>query len=144
MNIGSQAFYAQPVLNQMTEKQYIQYGMTYFLMNLMQDPTVKNFYQNQVLKLKFLKLENYQDVSKVKIFFDSVSDMNNPSFDVDGMENAVFYILRSTCDDDIHKAIKYGFWTSTHKNNVTLNSLYRKCSKKGIPIYLFFTVVKSF
>ena len=70
--------------------------------------------------------------------------MNNPSFDIEGIENAVFYILRSTCDDDIHKAIKYGFWTSTHKNNVTLNALYKKCSKKNIPIYLFFTVVKSF
>lgn len=101
--------------------------MTYFLMNLMNDPSVKKFYQNKVLDLKFLKLENYKDMSKIKIIFNSVSDVNNPNFDVDGIEDAVFYILRSTCDDDIHKSIKYGFWTSTHKNNVMLNDIYRKC-----------------
>lgn len=116
--------------------------MTYFLNNLMNDPTVKNFYQNQVMQLNFAKLDSYKDKSKIKIIFDSVKNMNDPNFDTD--VDAYYYILRSTCDDDIHKAIKYGFWTSTHKNNVILNNLYKKASKKKIPIYLFFTVVKSF
>lgn len=88
-------------------------------------------------------MENYKDKSKIKIIFDSVKNMNDPNFHPEEIYDAYFYILRSTCDDDIHKAIKYGFWTSTHKNNVILNNLYKKASKKNIPIYLFFTVVKS-
>ena len=46
--------------------------------------------------------------------FESSIGMNNPNFEPNKIKDAAFYILRSTCDDDIHKAIKYGLWTSTH------------------------------
>ena len=73
------------------------------------------------------------------MIFESSMGMNDVNFNLDKIHDAVFYILRSTCDDDIHKAIKYGLWTSTHRNNVMLNEVYKKCKKKGIPLYLFFT-----
>jgi len=53
------------------------------------------------------------------------------------------FIMRSNCEDDVHKGIKYGIWTSTPKSNEFLNNLYEECTPKGIPIYLFFSVVRS-
>lgn len=82
-------------------------------------------------------------MSKIKLMFPSTSKLNHNNFDIDQIDDAMFYILRSTCDDDIHKSIKYGVWTSTHKNNIMLNDMYQKCKKKKVPIYLFFTVVNS-
>lgn len=67
----------------MTEKQYILNGMTMFLMNVMKDPSVKKFYQNQVLDLKFKKLEKYNDMSKIKLMFESATSANDPNFNID-------------------------------------------------------------
>ena len=33
-------------------------------------------------------------------------------------------VIRSNNDDDIHKAIKYGLWTSVPSNNIKLNNAY--------------------
>ena len=110
---------------------------------LLNDFNAMKYYQTDVLEQPFKKLENYDDVSKIKCAFPSTLKMNDPNFDVRKLKNAKFFILRSTCDDDIHKAIKYGFWTSTYKNNVLLNDLYKKYSRSGTPIFLIYTVVGS-
>lgn len=52
-------------------------------------------------------------------------------------------MLRSNNDDDIHKAVKYGIWTSTPKNNEILNKAYEECLAKNEDVYLFYSVVKS-
>lgn len=143
MNINSQS---EPFISNFqtpSQNQHLYTGLSYFLMNLLNDPTVKKFYQNEVLEIPIKKLENYNDVGKIKLIFESSVGMNDINFNLHKIHDAVFYILRSTCDDDIHKAIKYGMWTSTHRNNVMLNEVYKKCKKKGIPLYLFFTVVNS-
>ncbi len=112
-------------------------------MNILNDPSVKKFYQNEVLEVPLKKLEKYEDYAKIKLIFESCEGMNDMNFDLHKIPNASFFILRSTCDDDLHKAIKYGVWTSTHRNNVMLNEAFKRCKKKGIPLYLFFTVVNS-
>jgi hypothetical protein len=71
--------------------------------------------------------------------FKSCTAMNSEDFGPESAGNAEFYILRSTCDDDIHKAIKYGCWTSTNRTNHMLNDRYRECRKRNVPIYLIFT-----
>lgn len=58
------------------------------------------------------------------MLFSASRFMNDNSFDLNKIKNAQFYIIRSTCDDDIHKSIKYGVWTSTHRNNVMLNEAF--------------------
>jgi len=64
--------------------------------------------------------------------------------------------MRSNNEDDIHKvsyyyekshlshqAIKYGIWTSTIRSNEFLNETFTECQAKGVPIYFFFSVVRS-
>ncbi len=52
-------------------------------------------------------------------------------------------IIRSANDDNVHKAIKYGIWTTTPKNRQRLEHLWQKGQKDGTGVYLFFSVVKS-
>ena len=46
--------------------------------------------------------------------FPHLSDINNrnPLKDITNIEKARCFILRSNCDDNIHKSIKYEIWTS--------------------------------
>jgi len=59
----------------------------------------------------------------------------NPSF-------AKFFVIKSYSEDDTHKSIKYGIWTSTESGNKRLDRGYRECAGKG-PVYLFFSVNAS-
>lgn len=58
--------------------------------------------------------------------FNSLRDLNKIDLE-DYVNNSDFYIIRSKKLDDVHKAIKYGVWTSSPKNNINFsNSLRRK------------------
>lgn len=114
-----------------------------FVFNLLNDDSVKKFYQNEVLEVKELRLRGYDDLAQIRAAFESCGGVNDPAFDAARLKDAVFYVLRSTCDDDIHKAIKYACWTSTTKTNQQLNDSFHYCQRRGIPLYLFFTVVSS-
>ena len=41
-------------------------------------------------------------------------------------EQDSFFIMRTVHEDDIHKAMKYGVWTSTDEHNNILNEEYKK------------------
>lgn len=45
----------------------------------------------------------------------------NKGIDIKSIKKARCLVLRSNNDDDIHKAIKYGIWTSTKSHNETIN-----------------------
>lgn len=113
------------------------------VIGLLNDDSVRKFYQNDVLEIPERRLANYNDITQIRAGFDSCERVNDPSFDPQSVKEAVFFILRSTCDDDIHKAIKYSYWTSTTKTNQQLNDSYHYCQRRGIPLYLVFTVVSS-
>jgi len=51
--------------------------------------------------------------------FPHLKDINNrnPLKDITNIEKARCFILRSNCDDNIHKSIKYEIWTSTNRTN---------------------------
>ena len=110
---------------------------------LLNDFNAMKYYQTDVLDKQFTKLESYNDISKIKCAFPSTLKMNDPNFDSRSIKHAKFFILRSTCDDDLHKSIKYGLWTSTYKNNIMLNDLFKKYRRTNTDIYLIYTVVGS-
>ena len=109
------------------------------MQSLLSDPSIKKFYKNEVMNVPMVKLEEYDDYAKIKAMFRSCASMNSEEFRPEHVNDAEFYVLRSTCDDDIHKALKYGCWTSTNRTNHMLNDRYRECRKRGIPLYLIFT-----
>lgn len=74
------------------------------LMSILNNQGNKKFYQNDVLQIKMTKLDKYSDYSKIKLLYRSCEDMNDPKINFAKLNDAEFFVLRSTCDDDIHKA----------------------------------------
>lgn len=94
-----------------------------------------------VYKTIFPRAEDYTSLDAIKKTFLPLGDINNAHFDKVTLDNAIFFVIRSNNEDDVHKAIKYGVWTSTRRTNANLSSAFKE--NKGTPIYLIFSVVKS-
>ena len=73
------------------------------IMSFWQNESNKKFYKNEVLNIQMAQLPTYADPNKVKQSFPSCSSVNSLSLSFKGLQKAEFFILRSTCDDDIHK-----------------------------------------
>ncbi|KAL5997621.1 YTH domain-containing protein [Asimina triloba] len=62
---------------------------------------------------------------------------------------AVFYVIKSYSEDDIHKSIKYNVWSSTPNGNKRLDSAYKDAHERmgenscKCPVFLFFSVNAS-
>lgn len=69
---------------------------------------------------------------------------NNLDF-VTEYDDAKFFVIKSYSEDNIHKSIKYGIWTSTPNGNRKLDASYReaKAKQNGCPVFLFFSVNAS-
>ncbi|KAL1204902.1 YTH domain-containing protein ECT2 [Cardamine amara subsp. amara] len=69
---------------------------------------------------------------------------NKEDFPVD-YANAMFFIIKSYSEDDVHKSIKYNVWASTPNGNKKLAAAYQEAQLKpgGCPIFLFFSVNAS-
>lgn len=98
---------------------------------------------NYVFKKDFPRLGDYKNMETLRAKFESLSEVNNQAFNPDTVQNAIFFVIKSTNDDDIHKAIKYGLWTSSQKNNEILSKTWQEAQKNSQDIYLFYSVVKS-
>ncbi|CAL0326352.1 unnamed protein product [Lupinus luteus] len=64
-------------------------------------------------------------------------------------DHALFFVIKSYSEDDIHKSIKYNVWASTPNGNKRLDSAFQDAQKrmadKGnkCPVFLFFSVNAS-
>lgn len=58
-------------------------------------------------------------------------------------ENSQFFVIKSYSEEDVHKGIKYGLWTSTKSGNQTLDSAYKLCNSRGGEVYLIFSCNNS-
>ncbi|CAL1382262.1 unnamed protein product [Linum trigynum] len=56
-----------------------------------------------------------------------------------------FFVIKSYSEDDVHKSIKYGVWTSTLNGNKKLDAAYREAGAKAghCPVFLLFSVNTS-
>jgi hypothetical protein len=101
--------------------------------------------RNKFLNIPMVSLNDYQDIKAIKDKFECLRDVNDPKFRPENIKDADFFIIRSSNDDDFHKAVKYGIWSSSQKNNHALNEAYLNGQRKDPkrPVFLFFTVVSS-
>lgn len=85
--------------------------------------------------LQALDTRNMPSITEAEI-----KNLNSESF-ID-KNKGKFFVLLAKCEDDIHKSLKYGIWTTDVTGNQTLNQVFRTC--KGVePVYLFFSVAGS-
>ena len=101
--------------------------------------TFFDYYMTNVVSPPFFKLNDYEDYEKIRQSIPSCAKMNNPDFEPTKFQNARFFIIRSYCEDDVHKAIKYGNWCSTNLTNQKLDKVFKKCYSMDAQVFLIFT-----
>jgi hypothetical protein len=53
--------------------------------------------------------------------------------------NCKFFIIKSFSEEDIHKSIKYGVWSSSKNGNIILSKAFNNTKEKGSFVYLIFS-----
>jgi hypothetical protein len=53
--------------------------------------------------------------------------------------NSKFFVIKSFSEEDVHKSIKYGVWSSSKNGNLTLTNAYNITLEKNGNVYLFFS-----
>ena len=53
--------------------------------------------------------------------------------------NLKFFVIKSFSEEDVHKSIKYGVWSSSKNGNITLTNSFKLTKEKGGEVYLFFS-----
>ena len=53
--------------------------------------------------------------------------------------NSKFFVIKSFSEEDVHKSIKYGVWSSSKNGNLTLTNAYNITKEKNGNVYLFFS-----
>ncbi|CAD8064853.1 unnamed protein product [Paramecium sonneborni] len=76
-------------------------------------------------------LENYDNFEEVSETFKCLQKIHQPL-----EPEATFFLIRAPTKDNVHRAIKYGIWTSSSRNNKKLNDASR-------PVYLLFNVTQT-
>jgi len=54
--------------------------------------------------------------------------------------NPMFFVIKSFTEEDIHKSVKYGCWSSTKEGNKKLNKAYQECKSKNSDVFLYFSM----
>ena len=53
--------------------------------------------------------------------------------------NSKYFVIKSFSEEDVHKSIKYGVWSSSKNGNLTLTNAYNITLEKNGNVYLFFS-----
>ena len=53
--------------------------------------------------------------------------------------NSKFFVIKSFSEEDVHKSIKYGVWSSSKNGNLTLSNAFQLTKEKNANVYLFFS-----
>ncbi len=53
--------------------------------------------------------------------------------------NSKYYMIKSFSEEDVHKSIKYGVWSSSKNGNVILNEAFNITKEKNGYVYLYFS-----
>ncbi|KAM3127009.1 hypothetical protein pb186bvf_020888 [Paramecium bursaria] len=76
-------------------------------------------------------LESYEEFEEVSKQLEPLKNLGQ-EYDPEG----TFYLIRAPTRDNVHRAIKYGVWTSSSRNNQKLN-------EAKAPVYLLFNVIQQ-
>jgi len=91
--------------------------------DMMYDPFLAKKYR--FINDTFPRAKNYKSEASIAESFPHLKDINDSKFSLDQITpDAKFFFMRSSNDDDIHKAIKYERWSSTGPCNTKLSAAY--------------------
>ena len=98
--------------------------------------TPKEIMNPYVLQEMFYRTEMY-----ICTNYNNLLDINTKAKGLSAnlTEASTFYVIKSFSEEDVHKSIKYGVWSSSKNGNQTLTNSYKLSKEKGGSVYLFFS-----
>ena len=96
-----------------------------------------NNYYNPNMQLQML----YRTEMYIYSAYKNLIDINtkNSSLIQQINNNSQFFIIKSFSEEDVHKSIKYGVWSSSKNGNITLSNAFNITKEKGGQVFLFFS-----
>ena len=94
-------------------------------------------YINPYLAQKML----YQTEMYIYTKYRQLIDINTKNKGLSGTisDSSSFYVIKSFSEEDVHKSIKYGVWSSSKNGNQTLTNSFTLSKEKNGSVYLFFS-----
>lgn len=95
-------------------------------------------------RIEFPRCSSYINEKELGSVFPHLANINkleNPrikKIQLNPNKNDAFFLLKSTNDDDLHKAIKYQIWTSINTDNFLLSKAYKEARKNQAEVVIFF------
>ena len=98
--------------------------------------TPKEMMNPYVLQEMFYRTEMY-----ICTKYNNLLDINTKAKGLSAnlTEASTFYVIKSFSEEDVHKSIKYGVWSSSKNGNQTLTNSFNLAKGKGGNVYLFFS-----
>lgn len=93
-------------------------------------------------KPEFLSAASYENEDLLREKFPSLRNFNQPHNLIE-FDSANYFVIRSKKTDDIHKAVKYGVWTSSAQNNKKIEDAFYKGLNYKRNTYFFFTYINA-
>ena len=102
-------------------------------------------YQNQFYNPYMKQQMLYRTEMYISSMYKNLLDINtrNASLSKNINSNSKFYVIKSFSEEDVHKSIKYGVWSSSKNGNLTLNNGFNITKEKNGNVYLFFSCNSS-
>lgn len=85
----------------------------------------------------FTRLACYDDEKAIKAEFGPLAKVNELVYSNEAFKNAYFFNVKTEDYDDIHKAMKYGVWSSDYDEvNTAFSNAFQMAKKEGKTVYL--------
>ena len=104
-------------------------------------PQNQYFHQNQYFNPHMHQQMLYHTEMYILSKYRNLIDINtkNASLYEKVNSNSKFFVIKSFSEEDVHKSIKYGVWSSSKNGNLTLTNAYNITKEKNGNVYLFFS-----
>ena len=104
-------------------------------------PQNQYFQQNQYFNPHMHQQMLYHTEMYILSKYRSLIDINtkNVSLYEKVDSNSKFFVIKSFSEEDVHKSIKYGVWSSSKNGNLTLTNAFNITKEKNGNVYLFFS-----
>ena len=98
-------------------------------------------YQNQFYNPYMKQQMLYRTEMYISSMYKHLLDINTRNASLSKILNSKskFFVIKSFSEEDVHKSIKYGVWSSSKNGNLTLNNGFNITKEKNGNVYLFFS-----
>lgn len=81
---------------------------------------------------------NYPEIYSIQQKF------SNPYTNIEVKKGSIYFVIKSFNIENIHKAIKYGVWSTTYSGNIIFDKAFALAQSRNAEVYLFFSTNSTF